>query len=74
MTWNYARARELEKELSAFEAFINEEELSDRRLIKHYQENGEDYAHVQKRVDQYMLQRGQIQEVIDIIDGLKVRV
>lgn len=73
MNWTYARVRELEMELSAFEAFIEAEEMNDRRLIKHYQEKGEDYDHVQKRVDQYMIQRGQIQEVIDIIDGLKVK-
>lgn len=74
MSWNYARARALEMELSAFEAFIEAEEMNDRRLVKYYQEKGEDYDHVQKRVDQYMIQRGQIQEVIDIIDGLKVKV
>jgi len=72
MKWNYARARELEKELTALEWLIKEEEMSDRNLIKYYQEHGEEYDHVQKRVDQYMIQRGQIAEVIDIIDGLKV--
>lgn len=74
MNWTYARVRELEMELSEFEAFIEAEEMNDRRLVKYYQEKGEDYDHVQKRVDQYMIQRGQIQEVIDIIDGLKVKV
>ena len=74
MSWTYARVRELEMELSAFEAYIETEEMSDRQLIKYYQERGEEYDHVQARVDQYMIQRGQIQEVIDIIDGLKVNV
>lgn len=74
MSWNYARVRALEMELSEFEEFIKTEEMSDRQLIKYYQEHGEEYDHVQKRVDQYMIQRGQIQEVIDIIDGLKVKV
>lgn len=63
--------RELLKEL---ESIIREEEESDRALMKYYEEHAEEDGkkRVSARIEQYMTQRGQIMEVVDIIDGLKV--
>ena len=62
------------KGLEGVQELINAAEMSDRNLRKYYEERGEEYGHVQQRIDLYMIQRGQIAEVIDIIDGLKVNV
>ena len=63
--------RELLKEL---EALIRDEEESDRALMKYYEEHAEEDGkkRVGDRVEQYMIQRGQIMEVVDIVDSLKV--
>ena len=64
----------LTKSLEALQELIKEEEMRDRHLVEYYKEKEQDYSEPQNRIEQYMLQRNTISEVIDIIDGLKVKV
>ena len=58
--------------LENLQEVIKQKEEDDRKLRKYYEEHGMDFADIQTRIDQYMLMRGQIAEVIDIVDGMKV--
>lgn len=69
---NFGETYELMKLLEKLQKTLKNAEEDDRNLRKYLEEKGDDFDYVQKRIDQYMLQRGQISEVFDIIDGLKV--
>ena len=67
-------ALKLRDELKDLEHLIQMKEDTERELQRYYDKEG-DKEHSERvggRINQYMIQRGQIMEVIDIIDGLKV--
>ena len=72
MTLSFSEAYQLNRGLEKLQELLKSAEAEDRNLRKYLEEKGDDFGYVQNRIDQYMIQRGQIAEVFDILDGLKV--